>query len=123
MLKFSTNLTAECVGLTASGQRGSGGLGPGDDATGCKARLGMASSFADHSGLGSGSRITAADMVKALVQSQREGRGLKPILRDVGMKDDKGKAIKDHPVKVLAKSGTLNFVSGLAGHIVPARRA
>ena len=35
------------------------------------------------------------------------------------MKDDKGKVIKDHPVKVLAKSGTLNFVSGLAGHIVP----
>lgn len=37
------------------------------------------------------------------------------------MKDDKGKVIKDHPVKVLAKSGTLNFVSGLAGHIVPRR--
>jgi hypothetical protein len=35
------------------------------------------------------------------------------------MKDDKGAVIKGHPVKVLAKSGTLNFVSGLAGHIVP----
>jgi D-alanyl-D-alanine carboxypeptidase/D-alanyl-D-alanine-endopeptidase (penicillin-binding protein 4) len=42
-----------------------------------------------------------------------------PILRDVGMKDDAGKVIEGHPVKVRAKSGTLNFVSGLAGHIVP----
>jgi serine-type D-Ala-D-Ala carboxypeptidase/endopeptidase (penicillin-binding protein 4) len=35
------------------------------------------------------------------------------------MKDDKGGVIKGSPVKVLAKSGTLNFVSGLAGHVVP----
>ena len=38
------------------------------------------------------------------------------------MKDDKGEVIKGHPVKVLAKSGTLNFVSGLAGHVVAAAR-
>jgi D-alanyl-D-alanine carboxypeptidase/D-alanyl-D-alanine-endopeptidase (penicillin-binding protein 4) len=44
---------------------------------------------------------------------------LRAILRDVGMKDDAGKVIKGHPVSVLAKSGTLNFVSGLAGHVVP----
>ncbi|MFO1201131.1 MAG: D-alanyl-D-alanine carboxypeptidase [Tabrizicola sp.] len=73
----------------------------------------------DHSGLGGRSRVTAAGLAKMLVQAEREKRGLKPILRDVGMKDDKGKVIKGHPVKVLAKSGTLNFVSGLAGHIVP----
>ena len=54
-----------------------------------------------------------------LAQAEREGRGLKAILRDVGMKDDAGKVIEGHPVKVLAKSGTLNFVSGLAGHISP----
>jgi len=35
------------------------------------------------------------------------------------MKDDKGRVIEGHAVKVLAKSGTLNFVSGLAGHISP----
>jgi serine-type D-Ala-D-Ala carboxypeptidase/endopeptidase (penicillin-binding protein 4) len=35
------------------------------------------------------------------------------------MRDDKGKAIKDHPVRVVAKSGTLNFVSGLVGHVLP----
>ena len=35
------------------------------------------------------------------------------------MKDDKGNLIEGSKVKVLAKSGTLNFVSALAGHIVP----
>ena len=73
----------------------------------------------DHSGLGGQSRVTAAGMAKLLAQAEREKRGLKQILRDVGMKDDKGGVMKGHPVKVLAKSGTLNFVSGLAGHIVP----
>ena len=46
--------------------------------------------------------VTAAGMARVLVQAGREGRGLKPILRDVGMKDDQGKVIEKHPVKVLA---------------------
>lgn len=118
MLKFSTNLTAECVGMTASGQ---GAL----DASGramsdwVRATFGVSFDLHDHSGLGGQSRVTAVGMAKVLAQAERDRRGLKSILRDVGMKDDKGKVIKGHPVKVLAKSGTLNFVSGLAGHIVP----
>jgi D-alanyl-D-alanine carboxypeptidase/D-alanyl-D-alanine-endopeptidase (penicillin-binding protein 4) len=82
-------------------------------------RLGMTSTFVDHSGLGAGSRVTAADMANAFLVAYRGNMGLKPILKDIGMRDDKGKEIKNHPVKVVAKSGTLNFVSGLAGHIVP----
>ena len=35
------------------------------------------------------------------------------------MRDATGKNIKDSPVRVRAKSGTLNFVSGLAGYIQP----
>ena len=118
MLKFSTNITAECCGLTSSHQvvLAASGRAMTDWAA---ERLGMSSSFADHSGLGAVSRITAADMVKALVAAHRGGMGLKPILRNVGMRDAEGKEVKNHPVKVLAKSGTLNFVSGLAGHIVP----
>ncbi|VDC22321.1 D-Ala-D-Ala carboxypeptidase 3 (S13) family protein [Pseudogemmobacter humi] len=84
-----------------------------------KAAFGVSAQFADHSGLGGASRISAADMARLLSKAHREGRGLKPILRDVGMKDDAGKVIKGHPVKVMAKSGTLNFVSALAGHITP----
>lgn len=118
MLRFSTNLTAEAVGLSASG---AATLAQSAEAMSAwaQATFGTSARFADHSGLSGGSRITAQDMVAVLVKAEAEGRGLKPILRDVGMRDDKGKVIEGHPVKVLAKSGTLNFVSGLAGHIVP----
>ena len=118
MLKFSTNLTAECVGLTASGQGSLDASGKAQSEW-VRASFGVNFDMHDHSGLGGQSRVTAAGMAKLLAQAEREKRGLKPILRDVGMKDDKGGVIKGHPVKVLAKSGTLNFVSGLAGHIVP----
>lgn len=118
MLKFSTNLTAECVGLTASGQASLEASGKAQSDW-VRATFGVAFEMHDHSGLGGRSRVTAAGMAKVLAQAEREKRGLKAILRDVGMKDDKGGVIKGHPVKVLAKSGTLNFVSGLAGHIVP----
>lgn len=122
MLKYSTNLTAECVGLTASGAQSleTSGRAMSDWV---QARFGVSFQMHDHSGLGGDSRVTAAGMARLLVQADREGRGLKAILRDVGMKDDRGKVIDGHPVKVLAKSGTLNFVSGLAGYIVPPRSA
>lgn len=118
MLRFSTNLTAECVGLTASGQQSLAASARGMSGW-VRDRFAVTASLADHSGLGGASRVSASDMVRILVVAQREGRGLKAILRDVGMKDDAGKVIGGHPVKVLAKSGTLNFVSGLAGHISP----
>jgi D-alanyl-D-alanine carboxypeptidase/D-alanyl-D-alanine-endopeptidase (penicillin-binding protein 4) len=118
MLKFSTNLTAECVGLTASGQATLEASGK-EQSEWLRATFGVGFEMHDHSGLGGRSRVTAAGMAKVLAQAERDKRGLKPILRDVGMKDDNGKVIEGHPVKVLAKSGTLNFVSGLAGHIVP----
>ena len=118
MLRYSTNLTAECVGLTASGQTSLEASGKAQSDW-VRATFGVDFDLHDHSGLGGSSRVTAAGMARMLVQAERERRGLKPILRDVGMKDDKGGVIKGHPVKVLAKSGTLNFVSGLAGHIVP----
>ncbi len=118
MLKFSTNLTAECVGLTASGQQTLAASARGMSGW-VRDRFAVTASLADHSGLGGASRVTAADMVRILALAHREGRGLKPLLRDVGMKDDKGKVIEGHPVKVQAKSGTLNFVSGLAGHVSP----
>ncbi len=118
MLRFSTNLTAEAVGLAASGAgtlRGSGAVMTGWAAR----RLGMSSRFVDHSGLGGGSRVTAADVVRGLMAGDRAGFGLRGVMRDVGVRNDKGAVIEGHPVTVLAKSGTLNFVSGLAGFILP----
>lgn len=118
MLKFSTNLTAECVGLASSGQAG---LKASAKAMSDWVRqvFGVAFDMHDHSGLGGTSRVTAAGMARMLVQAEREKRGLKPILKEVGMKDDKGNLIEGSKVKVVAKSGTLNFVSALAGYIVP----
>jgi D-alanyl-D-alanine carboxypeptidase/D-alanyl-D-alanine-endopeptidase (penicillin-binding protein 4) len=118
MLRFSTNLTAECVGLTASGLSDlDASAGAMDDWV--KATFGVEVDLHDHSGLGGQSRVTAAGMATILVAAENGGRGLKPILRDVGMKDDTGAVIEGHPVKVRAKSGTLNFVSGLAGYVSP----
>ncbi|MBE0553582.1 MAG: D-alanyl-D-alanine carboxypeptidase/D-alanyl-D-alanine-endopeptidase [Rhodobacteraceae bacterium] len=120
MLRWSTNITAEAVGLAASG---AGTLiGSGRTMTDWAQRhLGHPGDFVDHSGLGSASRVTAAGMVRALIagRASRSGAALPGILREVGMRDDQGKAVKGHPVSVLAKTGTLNFVSGLAGFIRP----
>ena len=40
-----------------------------------------------------------------------------PILKRFAMRDAKRRVIKDHPIDVFAKTGTLNFVSTLAGYM------
>jgi D-alanyl-D-alanine carboxypeptidase/D-alanyl-D-alanine-endopeptidase (penicillin-binding protein 4) len=120
MLRHSTNLTAECVGLSASGARGlqPSGRMMSDWAA---SRYGMKSDFHDHSGLGAASRTSPLEMAMTLRAADRAGAGLRGLLREVGMRDAQGKAIANHPVQVLAKTGTLNFCSGLAGFIAPPR--
>jgi D-alanyl-D-alanine carboxypeptidase/D-alanyl-D-alanine-endopeptidase (penicillin-binding protein 4) len=117
MLRFSTNITAEAVGLAASSASGlmASGLAMGDWG---RSSLGPAARFVDHSGLGGQSRVTAEGMARVLMAGDAR-LNLRPVLRKVPMRDDKGNPIEDHPVKVVAKSGTLNFVSGLAGFIQP----
>lgn len=116
MLKHSTNLTAEIAGMTAS-MAASHRASAVAMREWARARHGIAPVIADHSGLGAASRISAAEMVKLLVDVQ--GGALPALLKDHGMQDAKGKRIKDHPVQVRAKTGTLNFVSALAGYITP----
>lgn len=122
MLKFSTNLTAEVLGLVSSGATDLA-ASAGTMSRRAGAAYGVDARYVDHSGLNGASRISAAAMVRALVgaRANPNGAALRSILRDVGMRDAAGKETKDHPVRVLAKSGTLNFVSGLAGYIVPPR--
>ena len=120
MLRFSTNLTAEVMGLTSTRAQGLAASGQGMTDWAQKT-FGIAAGFVNHSGLGGATRISAGDMVKTLIKARgtEAGQILPSILRDIGMRDAKGRDIKDSPVRVRAKSGTLNFVSGLAGYIMP----
>ncbi|TNC65984.1 D-alanyl-D-alanine carboxypeptidase/D-alanyl-D-alanine-endopeptidase [Rubellimicrobium roseum] len=119
MLLHSTNLTAEVVGLAASRARG---LSPATlaesadamnrwlrGATGAQTRL------LDHSGLGSGSRVAASEMALALA-SRGVMERLRPLLKDIPLTGANGEALPLPPALVRAKTGTLNFVSALAGY-------
>ncbi|WP_319824377.1 D-alanyl-D-alanine carboxypeptidase/D-alanyl-D-alanine-endopeptidase [Thalassovita sp.] len=121
MLKYSTNLTAELVGMAATQAR----LGKTPDLQGsaremsrwAAQRLGMTRArLVDHSGLGDGSRMSSLDMVRALVAARQSGP-LPDLLKSVVMRDEKGRPQKSHPIAVRAKTGTLNFVSALAGYL------
>lgn len=118
MLRFSNNLTAEAVGMSASLRRGGVGRhaqsGPAMSDW-LKARAGTGTArFVDHSGLGGASRISAMDMVTALARLG-PGHALRGILKEFTLRDANGKVMQNHPVQVDAKTGTLNFVSTLAG--------
>lgn len=119
MLTHSTNVTAEMVGMTASAARG--GTPNTLEASGLRMSkwaadtLGMrASRLVDHSGLNDASHVSADDLVGALVKAYGMGN-LKPLLKPFPMRDKNGKINRAHPIRVDAKTGTLNFVSALGG--------
>lgn len=123
MLRFSTNLTAECTGLAAS--RRSRGQTATLEQSGRQmgewlaARYGAPGmQFVDHSGLGDRSRVTARAMAAFLAGARREGI-LPGLLRNHPMRDAQGREARNHPIAVSAKTGTLNFVSTLAGYARP----
>ncbi len=122
MLKFSTNLTAEMVGLAATRAR-TGRLpaslvaSAADMAEWAGTTLGLsAHSFADHSGLSEASRISASGLVRMLLAPAAQA-ALPALLKEVALRDPKGQPVKTPPLKVVGKTGTLNFASGLAGYI------
>ncbi len=121
MLKYSTNLTAEMVGMSASVARGGhpDSLRSSADAMSRWAaeRFGMSGTrLVDHSGLGEESRMTPQDLVAALVNARRDDV-LRPLLKPFVLRDAQGRSNKAHPITVNAKTGTLNFVSGLGGYM------
>lgn len=121
MLKYSTNLTAEAVGLAATARlRAAVPESLADSAAAMADWLasrigGPAPVLFDHSGLSDRTRITAADLVRMLVRLGPE-EDLGPILKDIPLRDANYRVIEGHPTAVAAKTGTLNFVSALAGY-------
>ncbi|KDB01863.1 D-alanyl-D-alanine carboxypeptidase [Defluviimonas sp. 20V17] len=121
MLYYSTNLTAELVGLAATTKIE--GAPPATLAQSAaqmgawiKSRYNVSAHFADHSGLAHGTRVTAADLVSVLYQASPGGM-LRSLLKNIYLLDDRGRLIKNTPLSVQAKTGTLNYVSGLTGYL------
>jgi D-alanyl-D-alanine carboxypeptidase/D-alanyl-D-alanine-endopeptidase (penicillin-binding protein 4) len=137
MLRYSTNLTAELVGLAASGSEGAA---PASLAESAAAMNAWAAGFAgfpagdpgfqlvNHSGLSTGSRVSPRRLVELLVAAigRQSGKarhhprlpgGFIDLLRDYNI------AAKSVPmdyrhIDIVAKTGTMDYVRGLAGYIV-----
>ena len=125
MLLYSTNLTAEVVGLRASQARG---LAPdGLAASGAamtawaRTRFGIRDALlVNHSGLSDATRITPADLVAVLRQA--EALGLPELLKPRPILDAGAAAARRPGASVVCKTGMLDFVSGLAGYLTGKRR-
>jgi len=120
MLHYSTNLTAEAAGLAASQRAGApaGSLAASAGAMSAwaRGRYGLDRlALVNHSGLTARSRVTAADMARLLVAAAPGG--LPGLLRERPLKGADGAPAPVEGVRIVAKTGTLDFVSALAGYI------
>ena len=118
MMKYSTNLTAEAVGLTASLSEGvpvSDLLASGSRMAGwATTRIGADNlRFRDHSGLGYGSEIGAGDLAAILAGNQAARR----LMSKVTVPNPLNRKLPMSGAACVAKTGTLNFVSSLAGYL------
>lgn len=114
MLHFSTNLTAEVVGLTASGA-----MNENVSATRmtdwAKTRFGVTGvNFADHAGLDDDTRTTAQAMAQIIAGIARDGQSDGIVRRYYAGNNAP-------PGEIRAKTGTLNFVRGLGGIVTTDR--
>ena len=136
MLRYSTNLTAELVGQAATR---AGGAQPGslaDSGMAMSAWAALAAGFpagdpgfrlANHSGLSEDSRVSPRRMVEVLaaMAARQPGEGVRYKRLPGGaidLMDDYNVAAKSvdfdfRPVDIAAKTGTRDYVRGLAGYV------
>ncbi len=125
MLLYSTNLTAEVTGLRASQARG---LAPQDLAASgaamtawVRARFGLSDAvLVNHSGLSDANRLAPAELVAVLRQA--EPLGLPELLKPRPILDAERHPLAAPGGEVVSKTGTLDFVSALAGYLTGPRR-
>ncbi|GGD47394.1 D-alanyl-D-alanine carboxypeptidase/D-alanyl-D-alanine endopeptidase [Sinisalibacter lacisalsi] len=121
MMRYSTNLTAEVIGLSASARRGVGAADLRSSASAMSAWMrdefgARSADFVDHSGLGDASQLSAADMARFLVRLG-PGGPLHRLMREIVPQNASGAADPGALHRIHAKTGTLNFVSTLAGYV------
>ena len=124
MLKYSTNLTAETVGLSATIKRGGKPSSVAQSARTMsdwlRDRFGLRDvRMVDHSGLSEDSRITAREMARVLSTVGWNG-SLRPLMKPIVLRNADWKKAPISGVNVTGKTGTLNFTSALAGYLVTA---
>ena len=122
MLRYSTNLTAEVLGLSATKAAGgrAGSLRASAQVMGrwvAQQSRQSSPNLYNHSGLTDQSRISAREMGLFLAKRKSQ-QGLNGILKEAGLQNPRGDSVEIPGVKVIAKSGTLNFTRGLAGYIL-----
>ena len=115
MLYYSTNLTAEVVGLHASKADSLPQSAQAMQAWLTSQGQGTGFHLADHSGLAADSRVSAAGMGR-LLAGPGIAMNLPDLLKQEPLDEDLGKD-PARAVHVSAKTGTLNFVSNLAGYV------
>lgn len=120
LLKYSNNMTAECVGLRTTQALGGNAQNLANSSNHmdrwAEVNLGGSNpSFRNHSGLTDDARVSPGTMATMLA-SPRAQSHLMHILKPVVVPDTTGNDM-NLGRGVIAKTGTLNFTRGLAGYI------
>ena len=116
MLRFSINLSAEVLGLMASGEHGSLSASAAKMNTWAQARLGLANAtFKDHSGLSDRTRISPISFARAMARAEQIFPEFVP-LQTHQITSIQLKLGQNRTCAIDRKTGTLNFVSALGGY-------